>query len=108
MRILFDNGTPAPLRRELPEHEVDLAERRGWAAVRNGNLLELAEENGYDAFISTDDDFLDPELHTDRIIVIVIHGFNWPISPGGIAGIREALNQTAPGAPIFLDLRALR
>ena len=106
MRILFDNGTPAPLRRELPEHEVDLAERRGWATVRNGNLLELAEENGYDAFISTDEDFLDPELHSDRIIVIVIHGFNWPISPDGIARIQQALNQVEAGTPVFLDLRA--
>lgn len=106
MRILFDNGVPAPLRREIPEHDVDLSERRGWARVRNGNLLKLAEENGYDMMITNDDDFLAPALRSDRILVIVIHGFNWPIHPSGITRIRDAIDQAKRGTPIFLDLRA--
>ena len=104
MRILFDNGTPAGLRGELSEHEIDLAERRGWAMVRNGNLLRLAEENGYDAIISTDNDFLDPALRSERVRVVVIHNFNWPIGTEGIASIRAAVEQAEPGTPIFLNL----
>ena len=104
MRILFDNGTPAGLRRELSEHSVDLAERRGWAMVRNGNLLQLAEDEGYDVMITTDDDFLDPQLRSDRIRVIVIHNVNWSISPEGISGVRDAVDQSVLGTPLFLDL----
>ena len=42
MRILFDQGTPAPLRRRLEAHHVDTAAERG--VVRptraNGELLD--------------------------------------------------------------------
>lgn len=44
MRILFDHNTPQPLRRLLPDHDIDTAEERGWAALSNGALLDRAEE----------------------------------------------------------------
>ena len=31
MRILFDQGTPVPLRRFLEGHQVDTAAERGWS-----------------------------------------------------------------------------
>lgn len=43
MRILFDQGTPAPLRRHLRGHQVVTAHERGWAELRNGELLQAAE-----------------------------------------------------------------
>ena len=47
MRILFDQGTPVPLRRYLPSHVVDTAFERGWSALHNGALLDVAEQEGY-------------------------------------------------------------
>ena len=43
MRILFDQGTPVPLRRFLSGHDVATAYERGWASVTNGDLIRLAE-----------------------------------------------------------------
>lgn len=40
MRILFDQGTPAPLRKALPGHEVATAYEMGWSQLTNGNRLE--------------------------------------------------------------------
>ena len=54
MRILFDHNTPRPLRRYLTEHTVDTAGEKGWAAIRNGNLLDNAEREGYEIVISAD------------------------------------------------------
>ena len=54
MRVLFDHGTPAPLRNLLDEHDIDLARERGWETRTNGDLLDLAESEGYDVLISTD------------------------------------------------------
>ena len=54
MRILFDQGTPAPLRDHLPEHSVDTAFERGWSNLRNGALLDRAEADGYQILITTD------------------------------------------------------
>jgi hypothetical protein len=48
MKILFDQGTPVPLRRSLTEHTVDTAYELGWADLANGDLLAIAEQNGYD------------------------------------------------------------
>ena len=43
MRILFDQGTPAPLRRWLSAHTVRTAYEQGWSTVTNGDLIRLAE-----------------------------------------------------------------
>ena len=42
MKVLFDQGTPVPLRRSLPGHTVDTAFELGWATLRNGDLLNRA------------------------------------------------------------------
>ena len=47
MRILFDQGTPVPLRRSLAVHEVGTAWQHGWAQLSNGDLLTAAETAGY-------------------------------------------------------------
>ena len=53
MKILFDHGTPAPLRRLLAGHEVATAYEMGWAKLSNGDLLATAGKS-FDAFITTD------------------------------------------------------
>ncbi|MEM1370507.1 MAG: hypothetical protein AAGG02_21430 [Cyanobacteria bacterium P01_H01_bin.15] len=44
MKILFDQGTPVPLRRFLSEHRVDTAYEQGWSEFSNGNLLKTDED----------------------------------------------------------------
>jgi hypothetical protein len=39
MLILFDNGTPAPLRHALADHTVVEAIERGWDRLVNGELI---------------------------------------------------------------------
>jgi hypothetical protein len=53
MRILFDQGTPAPLRRALKNHSVSTAHEMGWAELSNGALLRSAESE-FDVLITTD------------------------------------------------------
>ncbi|MDE2974017.1 MAG: hypothetical protein OXU64_04715 [Gemmatimonadota bacterium] len=45
MKLLFDQGTPAPLRRHLSGHSVDTLAEKGWAEKDNGELLYLAERH---------------------------------------------------------------
>ena len=54
MRILFDHNAPRQLRRHLVDHDVDVAEERGWATLVNGELLDRAEEAGYEVVITAD------------------------------------------------------
>ena len=54
MRVLFDQGTPAPLRAHLAPHDVVTAFELGWAALENGALLAQAESAGFDVLVTTD------------------------------------------------------
>ena len=49
MRILFDNDVPWPLRKHLTRHEVFSAYHCGWHQKTNGELLDLAEADGFEA-----------------------------------------------------------
>jgi hypothetical protein len=54
VRVLFDQGTPAPLRHLLVEHAVMTANELGWSTLKNGELLAAAEDEGLDLFVTTD------------------------------------------------------
>jgi hypothetical protein len=45
MKVLFDQGTPAPLRLFLTGHQVTTAHELGWSGLKNGDLLLAAEAN---------------------------------------------------------------
>jgi hypothetical protein len=53
MRILFDQGTPVPLRHHFSGHMVSTAFEMGWSALANGDLLAAAEAQ-LDLFVTTD------------------------------------------------------
>ena len=79
MKILFDQGTPAPLRRYLTAYEVATAYEMGWAALSNGALLSAAEEAGYRIFITTDQNLVYQQNLRDRkIAVVVLLSTSWP------------------------------
>lgn len=42
MRILFDQGTPVPLREHLVGHDVRTVFEQGWSRLTNGELLTAA------------------------------------------------------------------
>jgi hypothetical protein len=54
VRILFDQGTPVPLRRSLRGHTVTTVYEAGWSTLPDGALLAAAERAGYEVFITTD------------------------------------------------------
>jgi hypothetical protein len=54
MRILFDNGTPRGLARFLVGHSVEEARAHDWEELVNGELIEAAEQAGFDLIVTTD------------------------------------------------------
>jgi len=54
MRILFDNGTPRGLARLLGEHTVEEARAHGWEELSNGELIDAAEQAGFEVLLTTD------------------------------------------------------
>jgi hypothetical protein len=79
MKILFDQGTPAPLRRSLTDHQVDTVFERGWDQLKNGDLLSVAILNGYEVLISTDQSLRHQhDLRKIQIGVVVLMTTSWP------------------------------
>jgi hypothetical protein len=72
MRILFDNGTPRKLRRQLFGHEIETAMERGWATLANGVLLDRAEEAGYEVLITTDQGIGYQQNMSNRRVAVVV------------------------------------
>lgn len=79
MRILFDQGTPAPLRRYLGGHEVVTLYERGWSGLKNGELLDAAEQDGFDVLVTTDSNMrYQQNLTGRRIAIVVLTTTRWP------------------------------
>ena len=53
MRLLLDECVDRRLARDLVGHSVSTVPRRGWAGIKNGELLALAEKE-FDVFITVD------------------------------------------------------
>ena len=79
MKVLFDQGTPAPLRRYLRGHSVDTAYEQGWANLSNGDLLKAAEQAGYHLLITTDQNLKYQQNLADRkLAILVLLTTSWP------------------------------
>ena len=57
MRILLDENIPRGLRRILQGHDVRTASEMGWASIANGQLLDEAEKAGFEALVTSDQNF---------------------------------------------------
>ncbi len=54
MLVLFDQGTPVPIAEFLFGHSVKTAKQLNWDKLGNGELLNAAEETGFDVLLTTD------------------------------------------------------
>jgi hypothetical protein len=79
VRVLFDQGKPVPLRHGLPRQAVETVYERGWSALRNGELLQAAENAGFEVMITTDQNLQYQQNLAERHIAIVVRNTtSWP------------------------------
>ena len=105
MLILFDNGTPAPLRHALPGHTVVEAIERGWDRLVNGELIAAAEEAGFDLLITTDKNIRYQQNLTNRKIAFVVLGNQqWPTLRRYVDRVATAVNEATPGSYSEVDI----
>jgi hypothetical protein len=98
MRILFDQGTPVPLRRHLTHRIVYTAFEPGWSALHNGELLDVAEQEGYDLLMTTDQNLRYQQHLADRqLAIIVLLSTSWPRIQLRIETIQSAVQRIMPG-----------
>lgn len=105
MRVLFDQGTPVPLRQFLSGHSVSTAYELGWATLKNGELLRSAEERGFEVLVTTDSNLrYQQNLTTRRIAVVVLATTSWPRIRVAVAQVVSAINSTSVGSYIEVPI----
>ena len=105
MRILFDQGTPVPLRESLTQHEVATAYERGWSMLSNGELLDAAERDGFDILLTTDSRLrYQQNLSTRRISIVCLLSTSWPRINRVSGAIVAAIDACSRGSYAEVDV----
>lgn len=105
MRILFDQGTPVPLRQFLPGHDISTAYEQGWSTLKNGDLLSAAENSGYEVIITTDTNLkYQQNLASRTIAIIVLSTTSWPRIKAAVALVADTVAAPASGAYIEVHI----
>jgi hypothetical protein len=98
MKILFDNGTPKPIARSLIGHQVTRARQIGGHELENGELIQKAEEAGYDVLLSTDKNIrYQQNLAGRKIALVILSNSQWPQVRLRLDRIAAAVDACAPG-----------
>lgn len=104
MKIIFDQGTPAPLRHALSAHEVATAYEMGWSDLRNGDLLRVAEQ-AFDLMITTDKNLRYQQNVTGRrLAILVLPTTSWPRIRDHVAVVAVTVAEMEAGEYAELDL----
>ena len=99
MLILFDNGTPAPLRDALQGHIVVEAVERGWDRLTNGELIAAAEAEGFELLLTTDKNIrYQQNLKGRKIAFVVIGNQQWPTLRRHVEQVVAAVNAATLGS----------
>jgi hypothetical protein len=105
MRVLFDQATPVPIRPFLKGHSVRTAAQQGWDRLRNGELLTVAEQAGFEVFLTPDKNMrYQQNLVGRRIAIVVVGNPQWPILRPHVERVVAAVNAATPGSYEEVDV----
>lgn len=97
MKILFDQGTPVPLRRVLVDHSVSTAYEMGWSDLENGALLAAAEAE-FGLLLTTDKNLrYQQNLSGTNLRVLVLPTTSWPVIQQHVDEVVSAIVTMNPG-----------
>ena len=99
MKVLLDENLPHLLRNHLGEHDVFTVRYKGWAGLKNGALLKVAEDDGVEVFVTGDQTLLyEQNLSIRRIAILVLSSIDWHILRDNLPLIRLALDKATQGS----------
>jgi hypothetical protein len=105
MRVLFDQGTPAPLPRLPVQHEVSTAYEQDWSRLKNGELLSAAELAGFEVFVTTDTNLrYQQNLATRTIAIVVLGTTSWPRIKAEADSVVTAIDASTEGSYIEVSI----
>jgi predicted nuclease of predicted toxin-antitoxin system len=98
MKILLDESVPQKLRLLIEGgHTVMTTWFQGWSGLKNGALLDAAEEAGFDLFITADQELsYQQNLKGRKMALVVLSTNNWSSVKAHAGRIVAAINAATP------------
>jgi hypothetical protein len=104
MQVLFDQGTPVPLRRDLLEHTVTTVFEKGWSRMQNGDLLRTAEDEAFEVLVSTDQSLKYQQNLRGRVLsIVVLSTTSRPVIEPQADRVADVINTITPGS--YVEIR---
>jgi hypothetical protein len=89
----------------LKGHATTLSKDKGWGRLLNGALIERAEEEGFELFITTDQNIAyQQNLSSRKISIIVLGKGNWRAVRTATTQIVQAVDTCMPGSYLFIEI----
>jgi hypothetical protein len=102
MKILFDQGTPAPLRHALTGHTTRTAYEMSWTQLSNGALLRAAAAE-FDALVTTDKNLRHQQnLAMTGLAILILPTTSWPKIRPHQALVAATVDKLRPGDVVEL------
>ena len=102
--MLFDQGTPVPLRTFFAGHTVKTGAQQGWSTLSNGALLRAAEAEGFGLLLTTGKNLpFQQNLQERQIAIVVLGNPQWPVARLYAEAIVGAVNAATPGSHQLVD-----
>jgi len=105
VKVLFDQGTPVPLRQYLHLHEVMTVYELAWSTLQNGLLISQAEAAGFDVLVTTDRNWkYQQNLKERRLAVVVLLSTSWPKIQAKLSAVVIAVGEATIGSYIEVEI----
>lgn len=97
MKVLLDENLAQRLRKNLGAHEVFKVGYKGWAGLKNGQLLRTAEEDGIDVFLTGDKTLVhEQNLKGRKLSIVALSSVEWDILRNHLPLIIAAIDNSLP------------
>lgn len=103
MRILLDECSPRPIKRELADYEIRTVVEMGWSGKKNGELLRLMNQEGFTVLLTTDQNLRYQQNLKQvgvAVVVLVARSNRLPDLVPLIPDVRSVLSTIAPAEVI--------
>ena len=104
MRILLDECVPVQVRNALVGHDVSTAQNMGWSGFGNGELLQRAEQDGFELFIVADKNLrYQQNLSGRKLAILELWTNHRPTLEKHLGRIKTAAENIAAGEYVVLQ-----
>jgi hypothetical protein len=91
MKVLLDECVPHVVKKRLPAHDIRTVQEMGWAGIKNGELLTLAEPQ-FGVFVTTDKNLrYQQNLNQRKLAFVLLPSNQVPVVEAMIPALEAAL-----------------